>query len=948
MNYSKSIALVGLIIGGIELNPIVTLPGKTQPVVPTSEVQASEPRPDEADRLSAQGLKHYDNNKYAVALESWQQSLVLYREVKDRRREGETLRNMGRAYYMLKDNPKATECFEQSLAIAREVNDQRSEGRALGDLGLVHDMQKQRDQALKYYNKSLAIAREVNDKFGEAITSEHLGQFHSGTDFTKAYTPFQNSLKIWRELRDRRREADILLSIGNFYARWWGNCSRAIEEAYKPSLPIFHELGDRASEAKALGGIGHCYAEGLKHPEAIKYLNQSLVITRNVKNQWYEGVVLTRLGKSHQALDELDNSRIVRGFLSTKFDQPPIKIVNATQARWYAQEGLNIARSVKNRWGEALALETLGRTHVVLGEYRTAIEHQNARLIITRELKYRSDEAATLRDLATAYEGLKDYRQAIALHQAARAIERDYSLTVPPFRMREALIHLGDTYHNSGDDQQAVLAYHEAQDPKESSDNQFDFVVNSRLGLSLTKLGRFQEAETYLRFAIEGEDSFRQSVSDHKSATDTKRIILAAMLDNSYHLLQQVLVAQNRINDALEVAERSRARVFAELLATRISGQPLLKNQALSAPPNLAAIRQIAKDQKATLVQYSLVGPDALYIWVIKPTGELTFRSTKLDPAQPIGHLISDSRAEMGVRSSIEVVLVKPSTSEPSGSNQQNLAKLHEILIAPIAQDLPTDPNQRVIFLPQGELFFVPFAALPDARGKYLIEHHTISIAPSIQTLAFTHTQSKQARFTERSIVVGDPTMPIYEGTQLPPLPGARQEAIAIAKILNTSPLLGEHATKSAVLAQIQSASVIHFATHGLLDTVKGEIPGVIALAPSGQDNGLLSASELFDLKLTAHLVVLSACDTGRGDITGDGVVGLSRSLIAAGVPSVVVSLWAVNDKSTSLLMSDFYRNLNTNSSKAQAIRQAMLTTMKTYPNPRDWAAFTLVGESDR
>ena len=948
MNYSKSIALVGLVIGGIGLNPIATLPGKAQPVVPTSEVQASEPRPDEADRLSAQGLKHYDNNQYAVALESWQQSLVLYREVKDRRREGETLRNMGRAYYMLKDNPKATECFEQSLAIAREVNDQRSEGRALGDLGLVHDMQKQRDQALKYYNKSLAIAREVNDKFGEAITSEHLGQFHSGTDFTKAYTPFQNSLKIWRELRDRRREADILLSIGNFYARWWGNCSRAIEEAYKPSLPIFHELGDRASEAKALGGIGHCYAEGLKHPEAIKYLNQSLVITRNVKNQWYEGVVLTRLGKSHQALDELDNSRIVRGFLSTKFDQPPIKIVNATQARWYAQEGLKIARSVKNRWGEALALETLGRTHVVLGEYRTAIEHQNARLIITRELKYRSDEAATLRDLATAYEGLKDYRQAIALHQAARAIERDYSLTVPPFRMREALIHLGDTYHNSGDDQQAVLAYHEAQDPKESSDNQFDFVVNSRLGLSLTKLGRFQEAETYLRFAIEGEDSFRQSVSDHKSATDTKRIILAAMLDNSYHLLQQVLVAQNRINDALEVAERSRARVFAELLATRISGQPLLKNQALSAPPNLAAIRQIAKDQKATLVQYSLVGPDALYIWVIKPTGELTFRSTKLDPAQPIGHLISDSRAEMGVRSSIEVVLVKPSTSEPSGSNQQSLAKLHEILIAPIAQDLPTDPNQRVIFLPQGELFFVPFAALPDARGKYLIEHHTISIAPSIQALAFTHTQSKQARFTERSIVVGDPTMPIYEGTQLPPLPGARQEAIAIAKILNTSPLLGEHATKSAVLAQIQSASVIHFATHGLLDTVKGEIPGVIALAPSGQDNGLLSASELFDLKLTAHLVVLSACDTGRGDITGDGVVGLSRSLIAAGVPSVVVSLWAVNDKSTSLLMSDFYRNLNTNSSKAQAIRQAMLTTMKTYPNPRDWAAFTLVGESDR
>jgi CHAT domain-containing protein len=120
-----------------------------------------------------------------------------------------------------------------------------------------------------------------------------------------------------------------------------------------------------------------------------------------------------------------------------------------------------------------------------------------------------------------------------------------------------------------------------------------------------------------------------------------------------------------------------------------------------------------------------------------------------------------------------------------------------------------------------------------------------------------------------------------------------------------------------------------------------------VALAPSGQDNGLLTSGEIFDLKLNVDLVVLSACDTGRGEITGDGVMGLSRSLIAAGAPSVVVSLWAVNDRSTSLLMSDFYRQLQTNPNKAQALRQSMLTTMKQYPNPSDWAAFTLVGESD-
>ena len=99
-------------------------------------------------------------------------------------------------------------------------------------------------------------------------------------------------------------------------------------------------------------------------------------------------------------------------------------------------------------------------------------------------------------------------------------------------------------------------------------------------------------------------------------------------------------------------------------------------------------------------------------------------------------------------------------------------------------------------------------------------------------------------------------------------------------------------------------------------------------------------------MQLAANLVVLSACDTGRGDLTGEGVVGLSRSLSVAGVPSVIVSLWEVNDEATKALMEEFYRNLQLKKlSKAQALRQAMLTTMVDYPNPNFWSAFMLVGE---
>lgn len=149
------------------------------------------------------------------------------------------------------------------------------------------------------------------------------------------------------------------------------------------------------------------------------------------------------------------------------------------------------------------------------------------------------------------------------------------------------------------------------------------------------------------------------------------------------------------------------------------------------------------------------------------------------------------------------------------------------------------------------------------------------------------------------------------------------------------------------------TASVIHLATHGLLEygnpQASGvrDLPGAIMLARSAQDDGLLTSSKIFSLKLHASLVVLSACDPGRGDITGDGVIGLSRALISAGASSVVVSLWQVADHSTEELMTEFYRQLQQHTDKAQALRQAMLKTMKQYPDPIDWAAFTLIGETE-
>lgn len=188
------------------------------------------------------------------------------------------------------------------------------------------------------------------------------------------------------------------------------------------------------------------------------------------------------------------------------------------------------------------------------------------------------------------------------------------------------------------------------------------------------------------------------------------------------------------------------------------------------------------------------------------------------------------------------------------------------------------------------------------------------------------------------------------------PLEYATPEAQAVAKLYNTQAIIGSAATETAIVAKMPNARIIHLATHGEFNNTKG-LESKVVLASDAKDDGFLTAGEIFDLfgqpdsksSLHAELVVLSACDTGRGQISGDGVIGLSRSLISAGVPSVIVSLWSVNDAATEFLMTEFYKQLKNNSDKATALRNAMLATMKNQNNsdPSKWAAFTLIGEAN-
>ncbi|MBD2042995.1 CHAT domain-containing protein [Microcoleus sp. FACHB-672] len=1004
----------------------------------------------EASQLLEQGTQQLKANQVEAAIESWQQALTIYRQLKNRQGEGWAVGNLGAAYYSINNYNKAIEYYQQSLAIAQEINDPKGQLYALGNLGIAYKDLGNYEKAMEYHEQDLALARKLGDKSGEGSALNDLGNVYKALgDYVKALEAYEQSLAFAREVKDRQGEANALGSLAVVYKNF-GNYTKAIEnneqtliimreignqrgeaiilsnlgddyyalsnypkaiEMYEQSLAIFQFIKHRLGEANALGNLGRTYKAQSNYPKAIEFYRQtldisreigyrsgeattlnllgtvyhdqgdvtqainlyqqSLIIAREIRNPSSEGTVLGNLAIAYQelgeyakAIEQYEQTLSIMQSLSARQEEATVlgnlgtvyfEVGDYAKAIEKYNQHLAIAKEIGDRNGQGTALGNLGIVYRKIGEYAKAIDYHEEQLAIAKEIGNRSAEGTALGQIGLVYDDQSEYAQAINYYKQHLAVAREVGNRLGEAK---ALGNMGLAYHFLNDYQKAIEYDRQSLEIVREIKNPIsEGSILNNLGLSLFRSGNLPEAEKTLLAGIQVLESLRAGLKDN----DAFKVSIFETQRNTYTTLEQVLIAQNKPEEALEMAERGRARAFVELLAGRLS--PETADQI--APPNIEQIKQIAKQQNATLVEYSIINDDfnvknkqsyqesELFIWVIKPTGEVAFRRSDLKPLwqqqnTSLSQLVTNSRESIGVRGRGLGTIARVSETEQANRLQQ----LHQLLISPIADLLPADPEARVTFIPQKQLFLVPFSALQDQAGKYLIEKHTIVVAPAIQVLDLTHRQRQQISGTN-TLVVGNPTMPSISlkpgdrPQQLSSLPGAEREALAIAQMLNTQAITGAAATKEAITKQMPAARLIHLATHGLLDDFQGSgVPGAIALAPSKGDTGLLSAGEILQLKLNADLVVLSACDTAGGRITGDGVIGLSRALIAAGVPSTIVSLWAVPDAPTASLMTEFYRNLLQKQDKAQALRSAMLTTMQQYPNPKDWAAFTLIGEA--
>ncbi|MDQ2733311.1 MAG: CHAT domain-containing protein, partial [Armatimonadota bacterium] len=267
----------------------------------------------------------------------------------------------------------------------------------------------------------------------------------------------------------------------------------------------------------------------------------------------------------------------------------------------------------------------------------------------------------------------------------------------------------------------------------------------------------------------------------------------------------------------------------------------------------------------------------------------------------------------------------------------------------------PAQPgiHTTLTIVPFGPLFQIPFAALIDADSKYLIQRYAIRTTPSLTVLRYTRERAAALKDAPTvAAIFGDPTMP----AGIPDLPGAKEEALSVASIFKSgTPETGPAATEAEFRREAPLATEIHLATHGYVNEAQPLLSGVILGASEGTDpaytrDGFLTVAEVFRLHLNARLVTLSACDTGLGATTADGVFGLQSAFLSAGSASLLSTLWKVNDTATSRLMQTFYRGVQADPKhdRAEALRQAQLVLIETkqMAAPVYWGAFLLTGEA--
>lgn len=843
--------------------------------------------------------------------------------------EAIVLEGIGDTYKLLGGNQKALDSFNQALKFARQAKQPSQEASTLNNIAEIYNLRGEPQQALDSLNQAIAIARKAKEPATEAKTLAYIANIYSSL-------------------------GDYLLSI----------------ETFNQTLALFQKIGDRASVAQTLSDLGDVYQLTGNYTQALNSFNQARLLWKQQKNSWQEAFALSRTVGVYTALHNYPQA-IAIGNQTLSLSRQLSKLRTAktlnllgnvylaasdrSKALDFSNQALALAQELGNPAEAANALRNIGKSYDV-GQSQKAVAAYNQELTLWQKLGDRINQAETLYNIAQAQRNSGNLTAAQAPMQRAIAIVESIRTKVSSAELRTAFFATDSVQNYYEFYIDLLMQLHQKQPSKGYNASALEISERDR-ARALVEL--LNEANADIRQGVEPKLLAQESNIQQKlDALEKRRLEL---VNGKY--TEQQLVSLEKENSAL-IAQyqtiQSQIRASSPRYAALTQPQPLTSAQ----------IQQLL-DDRTLLLEYSL-GKERNYLWVVSKTDIKSYQLPKRAEIEAATKRFYNAITDPKIRNNPQRV-----------ANVGNA--LSKILLAPVAAQLG---QKRLVIVGDGALQYLPFAALPipskDANTSPLIVKHEIVNLPSAFTLAILRQELKGRKKAPKNVaILADPVFSpdddrvqpqiknnknnsnieqralvraaTVSGVSFSRLLGTRSEAEQILQLVRVGDRLEKldfAANRAAVTSpQLSQYRIVHFATHGILNSVNPELSGIVLSLVDRQgvaQNGFLRLHEIFNLNLPAELIVISACQTGLGEaVKGEGIVGLTRGFMYAGSPRVVVSLWNVDDRATAKLMTKFYRGMfKKGLQPAAALRAAQIEMLQTeWKSPYYWSAFGLQGE---
>jgi CHAT domain-containing protein/tetratricopeptide (TPR) repeat protein len=795
-------------------------------------------------------------------------------------------------------------------------------------------------------------------------------------------------------------QAGSLLNLGMAYDYLDEN-QKAIDY-YEQALPLYRSLGIRLKEGATLNNLSDLYMELGEPEKALGYLERALALFRSMHYSG-DGVAMTlynigsayrRMGQSQKALDYYNQS------LANAREQNLFRVITAAmygigtthnnlgrhhEAVEYFKQALSSYQTAGDRGGQALTLNAIGKAHLDAGEPEKALDFLNRALALWRDIGGRDGEAAALYQLARCSRNRGDLNAARAQVEASLEIVESLRTKLTGQELRASYLASVQDYYEFYID---LLMRLHAQRPYDGHDAE---------ALHISERAR---ARSLLELLAEASADIRQGVDPVLLERErTLQRLLNAKAESQTRLLSGTHTKEQAADAAKEIEEtateyrqvRAQIRIKSPRYAALTQPQPLSLKEI-----------QTEVHQDTLLLEFAL-GEERSFLWAVTPTSLTGFELPKRAEIEVAARRVYELLTARNRRSDGETAEQwRARVAQADNAYPAAAAVLSQMLLGRAA---PLLGEKRLLVVCDGVLQFVPFAALPTpsgpvdartgARPPLIAEHEIISL-PSASTLAVLRRELAGREPAPKTVaVLADPVFdkddervlannagkrasrpsggaaePAFlrevvramedvndSSQRLPRLYNTRAEAEVIRSLvppresLQALDFAANRAT--ATSASLSQYRILHFATHAIIDSTHPELSGIVLSLVNEQgepQDGFLRAHEIFNLKLPAELVVLSACRTGLGkEVKGEGLVGMTRGFMYAGAPRVVVSLWSLDDRATAELMARFYRKMlrAERLAPAAALRSAQVEMWrsKRWGQPYFWAAAVLQGE---